>query len=169
MPACAGINWKSIRFEPSRTAPSSPGTSQHFLVTGLNGADLEDDLTHSPDCSVTSSNPAVVEVDQARGLLIAKSPGSADVRASFSGVTTVTRVQVESRPAQMSVSFSPGIISILTTKGCNGSGCHGSPAGQSGFKLSLFGYDVNADYQMIVKGHDGRRVNLDNPEKSLVL
>jgi hypothetical protein len=169
MPACAGINWKSFRFEPSRIVLSNPGATQHFLVTGLSGADLEDDLTHSAGCSITSSNPAVIEVDQARGLLIAKSSGSADVRASFSGVTTVTRVQVENRPAQMSVSFSPGIISILTTKGCNGSGCHGSPAGQSGFKLSLFGYDVNADYQMIVKGHDGRRVNLDNPEKSLLI
>ena len=72
-------------------------------------------------------------------------------------------VSVRNHPAEMSVNFSPDILSILTTKGCNGSGCHGSPVGQNGFKLSLFGYDGAADYQMIVKAQDGRRVNLQDP------
>src|SRR5206468_2531645 len=78
-------------------------------------------------------------------------------------------VRVRNHPAEMSVNFSPDILSILTTKGCNGSGCHGSPVGQNGFKLSLFGYDGAADYQMIVKEQDGRRVNLQDPAKSLLL
>src|SRR5258707_3404680 len=50
--------------------------------------------------------------------------------------------------------------SVFTTKGCNSSGCHGSPAGQNGFKLSLFGYDVAADHEMVVRKHGGRRVDL---------
>jgi hypothetical protein len=69
----------------------------------------------------------------------------------------------------VAVRFSPDIISVLTIKGCNSSSCHGSPAGQNGFKLSLYGYDIDADYEMIVKKHDGRRVNLRNPEDSLIL
>ena len=72
----------------------------------------------------------------------------------------ISHVTVGNRSHDMEISFSPDILSILTTKGCNGSGCHGSPAGQNGFKLSLFGYDAEADYQMIVKTHEGRRVNL---------
>lgn len=84
-------------------------------------------------------------------------------------VTTVAEVSVGNHPAEMSVNFSPDILSILTTKGCNGSGCHGSPVGQNGFKLSLFGYDGAADYQMIVKAHGGRRVNLQDPARSLLL
>src|SRR5258707_9412413 len=59
--------------------------------------------------------------------------------------------------------------SVFTTKGCNSSGCHGSPAGQNGFKLSLFGYDIAADHEMVVRKHDGRRVDLANPEQSLIL
>jgi hypothetical protein len=69
----------------------------------------------------------------------------------------------------MAVRFSPDVISILTTKGCNGSGCHGSPAGQNGFKLSLFGGNPEADYQMIVNAHNGRRIDLPDPEQSLLL
>ena len=67
------------------------------------------------------------------------------------------------------VSFERDIVSILTTKGCNSSACHGSPAGQSGFKLSLYGADQSADYAMIVTGHQGRRVDLATPENSLLL
>ena len=71
--------------------------------------------------------------------------------------------------SEVAVHFSPDIISILTIKGCNSSSCHGSPAGQNGFKLSLYGYDIAADREMIVKAHNGRRVNLQNPEDSLIL
>ena len=67
------------------------------------------------------------------------------------------------------ISFERDVISILTTKGCNGSGCHGSPAGQSGFKLSLFGSDPAADHEMIVNAHKGRRVDLKTPANSLLL
>lgn len=67
------------------------------------------------------------------------------------------------------ISFERDILSVLTTKGCNSSSCHGSPAGQNGFKLSLYGADAAADHAMIVTGHKGRRVDLANPENSLLL
>jgi hypothetical protein len=73
------------------------------------------------------------------------------------------------RSAGVEVGFERDVISILTTKGCNSSACHGSPAGQSGFKLSLFGADPAADHAMIVTGHNGRRVDLAKPENSLFL
>ena len=69
----------------------------------------------------------------------------------------------------MTVSFVRDIVSILTLKGCNGSSCHGSPTGQNGFKLSLFGYDIAADHEMIVAKHEGRRVDLADPGESLLL
>ncbi len=68
--------------------------------------------------------------------------------------------------AEVEVHFSPDVVSILTIKGCNGSSCHGSPAGQAGFKLSLFGYDPEADHRMIT---NSRRVAAGDPENSLFL
>jgi len=73
------------------------------------------------------------------------------------------------RAAGVEVGFERDIISILTTKGCNSSACHGSPAGQSGFKLSLYGADPAADHAMIVTASKGRRVDLATPENSLLL
>jgi hypothetical protein len=66
--------------------------------------------------------------------------------------------------APIEVSFERDIQSLLTTKGCNSSACHGSPAGQAGFKLSLYGADAAADHAMISK-----RVDLQRPENSLLL
>src|SRR5579862_4596308 len=66
-------------------------------------------------------------------------------------------------------SFEGDIAPILTKAGCNNSNCHGSLKGQAGFHLSVFGYDAAADYKAVVKDSDGRRIDLKDPEKSLIL
>jgi len=110
-------------------------------------------------CSMVSGSPGVVRVEGAR--VVGVATGVATVRCG----DATARVEVRGQAVgQLEPRFSPDIVSILTIKGCNGSGCHGSPAGQNGFKLSLFGYDVEADHAMVLK-----RVNLAEPEKSLLV
>ncbi|HYV37544.1 MAG TPA: DUF1549 and DUF1553 domain-containing protein [Gemmataceae bacterium] len=58
---------------------------------------------------------------------------------------------------------------MLTRVGCNAGACHGAAIGRGGFKLSLLGYDPDADFESLVLELKGRRVNLAQPEKSLVL
>jgi hypothetical protein len=67
------------------------------------------------------------------------------------------------------LSFVNDIVPIFTRSGCANSNCHGSIRGQSGFKLSLFGYEPELDYQAITKESDGRRLDRKNPEQSLIL
>jgi hypothetical protein len=71
----------------------------------------------------------------------------------------------ETRP----VHFANDIEPILSRYGCNAGGCHGKASGQNGFKLSLFGFDADFDYDAIVKEARGRRVFPANPERSLLL
>ena len=66
-------------------------------------------------------------------------------------------------------SFATHITPVLTFAGCNQSACHGSPVGKNGFKLSLFGYEPEADYATLVTAMPGRRVNREQPEESLML
>jgi hypothetical protein len=66
-------------------------------------------------------------------------------------------------------SFESDIAPILSKNGCNNSNCHGALKGQNGFRLSVFGYDPAADYKAIVKENDGKRINLKDPEASLIL
>ena len=67
------------------------------------------------------------------------------------------------------IDFRNDIEPLLSRYGCNAGGCHGKANGQNGFKLSLFGFDSNYDYDEIVKRARGRRVNVTAPEHSLLL
>ncbi|HLU48997.1 MAG TPA: hypothetical protein VK116_12970, partial [Planctomycetota bacterium] len=66
-------------------------------------------------------------------------------------------------------SFRHEVIPILSRAGCNGGGCHGALAGKGGFRLSLFGYDPEADYRAITRDALGRRIELGEPGRSLLL
>jgi len=67
------------------------------------------------------------------------------------------------------IHFDTEIIPVLTKAGCNAGACHGAAAGRGNFHLSLFGADASADFESIVYALEGRRVNLANPEASLLL
>jgi hypothetical protein len=67
------------------------------------------------------------------------------------------------------VDFENDVQPLLTRYGCNSGGCHGKASGQNGFKLSLFGFDNQADYEEIVLHARGRRINVAIPEQSLLL
>src|ERR1041385_2185722 len=49
-------------------------------------------------------------------------------------------------------SFQRHVVPLLGRLGCNGRACHGSFQGQGGFKLSLFGYDFQADHEALLGG-----------------
>jgi hypothetical protein len=73
-----------------------------------------------------------------------------------------------SKSAQ-AVYFGTDVVPMLTKLGCNSGGCHGKATGQNGFKLSLFGFEPELDYEAIVKESRGRRLSFAAPENSLLL
>ena len=66
-------------------------------------------------------------------------------------------------------SFLNEVVPVLTKSGCNSGGCHGKGLGQNGFKLSLRGYAPDADHKALVREFDGRRVDMTEPERSILL
>lgn len=68
-----------------------------------------------------------------------------------------------------SVDFDTQIIPLLTKAGCNTGACHGAAVGRGGFRLSLYGGDPLFDYHSMVFELEGRRVNLAQPDASLVM
>jgi len=81
--AGAGINWKSVWLEPRTAVVLAPGETKPFTAMGRNGEDAKADLTRSPDLSITSSDPAVLEVDRVNARFTGKRPGHANIRLSF--------------------------------------------------------------------------------------
>jgi len=76
-------------------------------------------------------------------------------------------------PAVVSAADAPTfrnqIQPMLVRYGCSLGACHGAAGGQGGFRLSLRGYDDDGDYLSITRSAQGRRVNLDDPARSLLL
>lgn len=66
-------------------------------------------------------------------------------------------------------SFRNHVIPVLTKLGCNSGACHGAAAGKNGFKLTLRGYDPEADFNVLTRQSLGRRINQLEPAKSLLL
>ncbi len=67
------------------------------------------------------------------------------------------------------VTFDREVMSVLAKAGCNLGTCHGNLNGKGGFKLSLRGADAAFDYASLTRSQSGRRVNLTDPEASLLL
>ena len=66
-------------------------------------------------------------------------------------------------------SFRLDVMPIFMRSGCNTGSCHGAARGKDGFRLSLFGFDPEADYQRITREISGRRINLALTAESVLL
>src|SRR5688572_27674066 len=69
---------------------------------------------------------------------------------------------------QAQPSYQKHVLPLMSKVGCSGRACHGSFQGQGGFRLSLFGYDFEADHAALTSG-DEPRIDLKKPAKSLIL
>ncbi|MDA1229199.1 MAG: DUF1549 domain-containing protein, partial [Planctomycetota bacterium] len=68
------------------------------------------------------------------------------------------------------VSFVNDVMPVFTKAGCNAGVCHAKAGGgQNGFQLSLLGFEVQEDYEHLVKEGRGRRLFPASPEHSLLL
>ena len=65
--------------------------------------------------------------------------------------------------------FLRDIAPILDKKGCSVAACHGKFGGRGGFQVSLLTLSPQDDYDPLIRGARGRRVNLIDPDKSLLL
>src|SRR3954454_25050408 len=65
--------------------------------------------------------------------------------------------------------FGRHVAPLLSKLGCNGGTCHGAVQGRNGFRLSLFGADPALDHDRLLHEFGGRRLNLTDPDASLLL
>lgn len=115
------------------------------------------------ECSFALTNGAMATVSKA-GLVSAAADGQSRITIMWKGERVIVPVTVSSVGEEPKLSFVKDVVPIFTMAGCAGSNCHGSIRGQKGFKLSLFGYEPNLDYEAI-----GSRIDRQAPHESLIL
>lgn len=115
-----------------------------------------------------SDDPKIATVD-ATGYVIPVGNGRTTVAVQWESQQVSVPVTVAGMDRIRPVDFATEIEPLLSRFGCNAGGCHGKASGQNGFKLSLFGFDIDFDYNALVKEARGRRVFASAPERSLLL
>ena len=104
------------------------------------------------------------------GVVTPLSDGATTVTATADdGGTATIEVRVRGTEEEHRWSFRNDVQSVLAKLGCNMGACHGALAGKGGFGLSLRGYDVEADFAAITRQARGRRIELSDPGRSLLL
>jgi hypothetical protein len=125
-----------------------------------------EDLT--TQATYASSDPDIVSVS-ATGELLAKGDGEAKIAIKVKDSRLEVPVFVSGILDQPQVGFTQSIRPILNKSGCAMAACHAAQHGKGGFKLSVFGFDPEKDREAMVREGSGRRVNLVEPERSLIL
>ncbi len=138
---------------------------QHLILQQLEHDEVGRQVTG--EVSWSSSDPSVAIIVD--GLVVPKHDGQATITAKAGEKTATAQVVVSGMSKPFEWSFRKDVEPMLAKLGCNSGACHGALAGKGGFKLSLRGYDPAMDYFNIVKQDRGRRVELSDPGRSLVL
>ncbi|MCP4811662.1 MAG: DUF1553 domain-containing protein [Planctomycetaceae bacterium] len=115
----------------------------------------------------SSDNPDVVVIRN--GVAVSMGDGTAQIKAVSGQLTTTTRVRVVKAGQVIPRSFRNHVLPVFAKSGCNSGSCHGALAGKGGFKLSLRGYDAATDHSTITRQARGRRIELSDPGRSLIL
>ena len=161
-----GTRIVKISVFPEQVRLSGKKARQALLVTALYSNGVERDVTSQAHFSLKTSG--VVEITS-QGLVLPLQQGTAEAVVSLEGKNVKVAIDVASLEGSRKVSFLQDISPILTQKGCTGSNCHGSVRGKADFKLSLFGARPDLDFAEVVKADNGRRIDRDRPEESLLL
>jgi hypothetical protein len=157
---------RSLSIEPAAVTLHGRWDRAQLVVTGQLDAGQVCDLTARAMFSVPRSEVAEVTP---HGIVTPKGNGETIIIARFGNREASVPVRVEGMEAPQQVSFARHVIPALTKAGCNAGACHGTPTGKNGFRLSLRGYDPALDYLSLTREFDGRRVNVHEPDSSLVL
>ncbi len=150
--SCAAVaGAATLSVTPPRVRLADVYDGRQLIVT-------QDGVDVSRQARYESSQPGVATVDE-HGFVAPVAEGAALIVVSRDGARAELPVEVAALDRSRAIDFKNEIIPLLTRYGCNAGGCHGKASGQNGFRLSLFGFDPDRDYQAIVEEARGRRVS----------
>ena len=156
-----------VRVLPSQFTLHGQQARQQLSVVAIRN----DRIAHAileKDLNLESSDPGVVKIED--GVAWAVGSGTASIVArTADGRQASASVRVVDADHERRWSFRNDVQSVFSKVGCNSGACHGALAGKGGFRLSLRGYDSETDYLSITRQARGRRIELADPGRSLIL
>ena len=161
----AGTPIASLTVEPGQILLQGANRQQQVLVTAKDAGGRLLDVTHHCELKVADTTVAHV----VRTEIIGVADGTTELLVRAGGKEARAPIIVKGFDQYPPVHFANDIVPLFSKLGCNSGGCHGKASGQNGFKLSVFGFDPEADYNALVKEARGRRVFPESPLHSLLI
>ncbi|MFM9195921.1 MAG: DUF1549 and DUF1553 domain-containing protein [Planctomycetia bacterium] len=173
---CAGVALAdepvAIEVYPPALRLDSSRDSQQLVVQARLADGRTIDVTSLATIGLSDPKLAAVEKPaegSGRVTLRPLADGDGSVRVSHAGHERTIPLRVVSATSEPPLSFRLDVMPVFARGGCNMGSCHGAARGKDGFRLSLFGFDPAGDYHRITRELPGRRIDLGNPQASLLL
>ncbi len=145
---------------PERFELRGPAERQTLVAGRVRGGEFVGPAENAP---LVSSDPAVVRIENGVAIPVGNGKAVLTVSGASAQVTVSDMEKASER------SFRNQVQPVLARFGCSSGACHGAAAGKNGFRLSLRGYDNEGDHLAMTRHAQGRRVNLADPGRSLLL
>ncbi|MBI3822725.1 MAG: DUF1549 domain-containing protein [Planctomycetes bacterium] len=152
-----------LQVSPPAVSLDNPEATQQVLVRSTKSPG---DLTRAVSYEVLDVKIAIVD---STGLITPKAEGKTFLVVRIGKDETRIPVEVTGLKTPAPVSFTSQVMPILSRAGCNMGSCHGKAEGKNGFKLSIFGFDPDADFESLAKETRGRRIFPVSPDHSVML
>ncbi|RFC46283.1 MAG: Protein of unknown function (DUF1553)/Protein of unknown function (DUF1549) [Verrucomicrobia bacterium] len=154
-----------LRIFPEKIDIHPHAASQRVVVTLTDARGVSSDVTS--EASVTLEDTRLARWQD--GVLNASASGQTRLLVEHAGLSARAGVKVNGSAEAAWPSFQNEVVPVLMRYGCSSGGCHGATRGKDGFRLSLFGYDPDADHFRLTREFVNRRVNVALPQESLLL
>ena len=130
----------------------------------------EDGITRdvTAEAQLSLADPKLATLDH--NVLRPAADGATTLSVTYKDLPPVSvPVTVKEAKTDRPISFKLDVMPVFMRAGCNSGSCHGAARGKDGFRLSLFGYDPDGDYQRLTREIATRRINLALPAESLMI
>ena len=156
---------ESLQVNPPDIQLTTVRDRQSVIVQAIYPDGLTEDVTEEAKMTLSGSQFARME----NNVIFPASDGDCELQVEYAGQSVIIPVHVSRAAEDPPISFKLDVMPVFMKAGCNTGSCHGAARGKDGFRLSLFGFDPDGDYQRLTREISGRRINLAVPEECLMI
>jgi hypothetical protein len=155
----------ALRVYPSEVSLTTARDAQSIVVQ----AEYANGITRDVTEKVVWKLDGEEFVSQEKNRLLPKGDGQAKLTATFESLSAEVPITVAQVASDPPISFKRDVMPVFMKAGCNAGSCHGAARGKDGFRLSLFGFDPDGDYQRLTREQPERRLDLAIPSECLLI
>jgi hypothetical protein len=154
-----------IEVLPTAIKLTTPLRKVQIVVSGFYADGRVQDLTRAAEYKFAAEG--IAQIGDA--LVSPVADGRTELTVRAGGREQRIPIEVSGQKTPERISFQYGTLATLSKNGCNSGGCHGAPSGKGGFAMSMIAFDPETDKITLTRDFLNRRINMPEPESSLLL